>query len=426
MSTPFHDGSSLQPDPRLAILARSRRLSLALKEAAGGARGAGRAGVPAVLRPHIGWLLEPKRAVARAGHRFDVPVAASFLVVVLIPCLIATAYFALVAAGQYASEMRLSVRSGEKVSMDLGGSMTQGQDTLMVQNYLTSRALVEELDRRVGLRQLYSRPGVDTLSRVDPEAPIEELVRYWRQRVHASIDSSSGIVTITVRAFTAEDAQLVARTVLEMSEALVNDMSRRSRQDVLAQSESELRRAEERMKAARTAFQELRNEEGMLDPRKQAEGINKLLGELRMDRIRAQNELTTAQPVLSPQAPQLQVLRARLAAMDEQIAALEHKLTGESGGAEPTIASSITRFDRLDIEQKVAERQYISATTALERARMNADRQSVYLVAFVQPLLPQEARYPRRFWLILGFVVTAGLLWACGIGIATLVRDHMV
>jgi capsular polysaccharide transport system permease protein len=250
-------------------------------------------------------------------------------------------------------------------------------------------------------------------------------LRYWQQKASSTIDQTSGVVTIDVRAFTPEDAHLVARTVLELSEALVNDMSRRAREDLLAQSEAELHRAEARLKKARLAYQELRNEQGMLDPRKQAEGLGKMMSELRMERIRMQNELATTGQSLSPQAPQVQVLRARLAAADEQIAELQGKLTGNSASAEPSIATSITRFDNLETEHKVAQSQYGSAAGALERARMNAERQSLYLAAFVEPLVPQEARYPRRFWAILGFIVGASFLWGSGIGVATVIRDHM-
>jgi capsular polysaccharide transport system permease protein len=432
MSTSYTDlNSELQPErsqspSRQLTLARSRRLSQALKQAAVGSRSANSV-VPAVLRPHVAWLLEPRRAPATRGYRFQVPVWPSFLVVVLLPSLIATIYFAFIASGQFTSEARFSVRSGEKVNVDLasGSAMTQGQDTLIVKDYLSSRGLVEELDKRIGLRGLFSRPEIDALSRFNPKAPIEELLRYWQQKASSTIDQTSGVVTIDVRAFTPEDAHLVARTVLELSEALVNDMSRRAREDLLAQSEAELHRAEARLKKARLAYQELRNEQGMLDPRKQAEGLGKMMSELRMERIRMQNELATTGQSLSPQAPQVQVLRARLAAADEQIAELQGKLTGNSASAEPSIATSITRFDNLETEHKVAQSQYGSAAGALERARMNAERQSLYLAAFVEPLVPQEARYPRRFWAILGFIVGASFLWGSGIGVATVIRDHM-
>lgn len=415
-----------RPDGRQLTLARSRRLSHALKEAAVGSRGAN-SRVPAVLRPHVAWLLQPRRAAISKGYRFQIPVWSSFLVVVFIPCLIATVYFAFIASGQFTSEMRFSVRTGEKVSMDLASNspITQGQDTLIVKDYLNSRGLVDELDKRIGLRAIFSRASVDALSRFDPDAPIEALLRYWQQKTYSAIDQTSGVVTIDVRAFTPEDAHLVARTVLDLSEGLVNDMSRRARQDLLAQSEAEVRRAETRLKNARVAYQDLRNEQGMLDPRKQAESITKVMSELRMERIRMQNELATTGQSLSPNAPQVQVLNARIAAASEQITELQRKLTGDSASAEPNIASSITRFDTLETEHKVAQSQYASAAAALERARMNAERQGLYLAAFVEPLVPQEASYPRRFWAILGFIAGASLLWGSGVGVASLIRDHM-
>ena len=75
-----------------------------------------------------------------------------------IPALVVVGYIAFGISNQYTSEARLAVRGGEQVSADpisaLTGlaSFTQAQDTLIVVNYVRSRAIVEELDRSIGLR----------------------------------------------------------------------------------------------------------------------------------------------------------------------------------------------------------------------------------------------------------------------------------
>lgn len=420
MPTSLTEQGSGSSDSRSVALARSRRLSQALKQAAGQVGGREVAS-PALLRSRLTWFVEPRQHPFAALYRFRIPYRTSFVAVSLIPSLIAIIYFAFIASGQYASEMKFSVRTGESTTP----SLTQGQDTMILANYLHSRALVEELDQRVGLRAMFSRSDIDWWSRFDRDAPIEMLVRFWGQKAASSIENASGIVTLRVRAFSPEDSHSLAKAVLDSSEALVNRMQARSRQDLVAHSEAELQRAELRLKNSRITQQDLRNEEGMLDPMMQAEGINKLLAGLRLDRIRAEGELATTQPSLSEQSPQVQILRARLRAIDEQIAGLEGKLTGGSGEGGPTLAQSISRFDEVEMEHKVAQAQYVSAASALERARVSAERQSIYLSAFVQPVLPEEARYPRRFWAAFGFAAGSFLLWAAGIGIATLVRDHM-
>ena len=77
------------------------------------------------------------------------------------------------------------------------------------------------------------------------------------------------------------------------------------------------------------------------------------------------------------------------------------------------MSGKITRFDELELERQIAEKQYTLATESFERARVNAERQKVYLTTFVVPLLPHDVAWPRhRFLLsILGLVAVAGLYW---------------
>jgi capsular polysaccharide transport system permease protein len=100
--------------------------------------------------------------------------------------------------------------------------------------------------------------------------------------------------------------------------------------------------------------------------------------------------------------------------IDEQIAGLQARITSSTtqpaaseGGK--ALGASITRFDQIELERKVAEKQYTEALTALERARMNAGRQTMYLATFVQPILPQEHSWPYRIWFsLIGAVLAVG------------------
>ena len=51
---------------------------------------------------------------------------------------------------------------------------------------------------------------------------------------------------------------------------------------------------------------------------------------------------------------------------------------------------------RLESEQRSAKSDYQHALEALDRARLNADRQQIFVADFVPPRLPEEALYPRR------------------------------
>ena len=77
---------------------------------------------------------------------------------VAVPNLVVSIYFGLIASDQYVSEAKFTVSSGAIPKMDELGSVTGVppilivQDTQVVTSYIHSRAMVEQLERTVGLR----------------------------------------------------------------------------------------------------------------------------------------------------------------------------------------------------------------------------------------------------------------------------------
>jgi len=319
------------------------------------------------------------------------------------PAGLVVGYFSLIASSQYISEARFAVRGGERPASDVLSavtglaSFTQVQDSLIIVNYIKSQALVEYLDRQIGLRAIYGSDKIDWVSRFKLKAPIEDFVKYWRGRVKISIESPSGIVTVQVSAFTPEDALKIADATVDLSERLVNGLSEQARKDAVSEAESELARAENRLRNARTSLRDLRNEQSTLDPRRTAEGIGRLISELRLEKIRLEQALTASRRGnVAETAPQNQILRTRIDVIGEQIAGLDELLTSQGGSGADTIAGKITRFDEFELEKQIAEKQYTLAAAALERARINAEGKKVYLATFVRPVLAHDPSYPNR------------------------------
>jgi len=95
----------------------------------------------------------------------------------------------LIASDQYAAEARFTVRGGAAPKLDSLAALTGVptvqiiQDTKIVLNFIQSRAIVEQLDHKLDLRGIFSRPGVARFCAFNPEKPIEKLVRYWKTMV---------------------------------------------------------------------------------------------------------------------------------------------------------------------------------------------------------------------------------------------------
>lgn len=368
---------------------------------------------------------------ALTAAQFRLPLWPSFVALVIIPTLIVSAYFVFFASRQYVAEARFAVRTAESAGLEGMSSFSplQGlaeiQDSLIIANYVKSMAVVEGLEQKVNLRSLLSNPDIDWFSRFNSSGPIERLERAWRNQMETGIEGTSGIISVKVWAFSPQDALKIAQAVVSLSEDMVNKLAERTRNDAVAQAQSEVDRAAERLAKARAAMRDLRNQSGVIDPVRTNEGVVKLVTELESDLVIVDQEIGTAKRTLAPDAPQFMLLDARRQAIKENIATLKARLTSPIGtqeGSKDALSAVMTRYDALELERQIAERQYVASASALEQARITAERKGMYLATFVKPVLPQEADYPHRLWMPLAAAAIFALAWLALIALFELVR----
>ena len=322
----------------------------------------------------------------------------SFALFVAAPALASVVYLMFVASDQYVAETKFALRTAQMEttkdkssagqtgagaqSTSLGLPAIAGQDAHVVAAYIRSPAILRDLPSALDIREIFRRPEADAWARLPARASAEAVADYWRSMVSTYVDGLSGIVTVSARAFRRDDALALVTEISAASERLVNVLSTRARADAMARAETEVKRAEGLVRAALADMRAFRDSERVISPAAEATNASTLLLNAMGERIRLQSELSAAERVMSGGAPTLTSLRARLQSADQQIEGLKAQLTG--GGAR-TVSASIARYEELELQRQFAEKLYLMSQEALERARQKAERQSVYLSAFVPP-----------------------------------------
>jgi len=356
----------------------------------------------------------------------------SFIIFVAVPAVTAAVYYFFVAADQYVAEFRFALRSAEPERHDpvlffqesIAPSV-MGLDSYVVVQYLASRAIIDDLSTTLDLREMFSRSEADWPVRLDLPVSIEELVRYWKRQVDAFFDATNGTIVVRARAFTPQEALKLAEGILASSERLVNELSARARRDALRNADEEVGRAEKRLKSALARLREFRDKEGIIDPRKTADATVALAGRVRDELVRAGTELSTLKHYMRDDAPSIKMLDARVQSLEAQRRAVESEVTDTEKTRSEALSRVMGSYEQLESERAFAENTYQHALQALDRSRINADRQQVYLATFVQPTLPEEALYPRR---LQSFAVASGVafvVWMIGGFILQSLRDHL-
>ncbi len=352
-----------------------------------------------------------------------------YLLLVVLPTLLAGLYLYGIAAGQYVSEARFVVRGGQEQRslgglsdlMNNAGFAATSQDALAVRDYLQSHDALQAMVRSIGLVEIYRRPEADGLAALWSAEPSTEMLQFYHNFMNTiSIDSTSGILTIRARAFRPGDSQRVVEEQLALSEAFVNKLSERSRDEALRVARAELERAEQRVLESQAAVTAWRQRERAVDPTRSAqiglEGMGALEGLLTTTRA----ELQEKQAYLRPDNPQIQLLRNRIGSLEREIREHRQRLTMGNESLPLLIAS----YERLALEREFADKQLASATASLEQARVNAQRQQLFVTRVVQPTLAEIALYPRAALILISMFLVLSVLYGIGWMMVSGMREH--
>lgn len=357
--------------------------------------------------------------------------AVSFALMVLLPVVVSAWYLWAHAANQYASVAGFSVHreDGNPAAGLLGGlaglSGSGSSDTDILYQYINSQQLVAEVDRRLGLRAMWSSPAGDPIFAYPAPGSIESLVDYWRKMVSVRYDSGARLIEVQVLAFAPQDAQAIATAILASSTEMINRLNDVAAVDGQRFAQAELARTKDRLIAARAEVTRFRNLNQMVDPGAELAVQSGIIATLQQELTGAQVHLDLLQSTTIATDLRLPPAERRVAVISAQIAAERAKLgQGDVRATNGSYADLVAEFERLGLERQFAEEAYLAARAANEVTLADVGRQGRYLAAHILPTLPEAARYPARMTRLLVIATFALALWAVGALIYYALRDR--
>ena len=339
-----------------------------------------------------------------------------FLLTVVVPTLLAMMYFGVFASDVYISESRFVVRSPDKPStsglgflLKSSGFANAGDEIYASRDYVLSRDALSALNRNGAFARAYSGPSISLFDRFKSwkgEPTFEDLYEYYGKKVKVEQDSTSSIVTLSVRAYTPQEARRFNEQLLEMAEATVNKLNERGRQDLVRFALREVGEAKAASQAASVALAVYRNQEGVIDPEKQATVQLQMISKLQDELIATRTQLRELR-ALAPQNPQITVLNTRAKGLATEIDVQLGLVTGNN----KSLSSRAAQYQRLSLENQFADKQLASAMASLENARNEARRKQAYVERIVLPNLPDSPLEPRRLRGIFSVFVLGLAAW---------------
>jgi capsular polysaccharide transport system permease protein len=379
----------------------------------------------------------PPQAMLRKSGR---GIFLSLFACVMLPTVALGCYYYCFAADQYVSEFRFSLSRGRPVlpaapdtSTTTGpGTALAGASavaaaaglpqTFIVSDYLVSRQAVDDLQARINVKAMYARDDLGWWERFDLAQPDEAFVEHFQRYVRSSYDPVSGIAVGSVRAYRAGDAYLIAKTLAELAEKLVNDIDDRSYAQAIRFAESEVESAERTLGDVNSRLLAYRTKQAAVDPQNSAAANNIALSQSLQASLANLLTRLNSQPALDPDSPSAKSYMTQIAAAKNELAKIESQIAGD-GPPSPELALMIGHYEDLIFDQQTWQNILLQARHALEAARVNASAQHLYVTPYVLPGLPASSTYPNRpvKTLFAGMIFFA--LWSAGRLLYRSVRD---
>lgn len=348
---------------------------------------------------------------------------------VTLPTLIVASYYAFIASDLYSAESKFIIRGRQQLSMsspltqmlNMTGLTRAYDETFTVSDFVVSRDAMEEMNKDLDLRSIFNRPDVDFLSSLWWGDSNEDLLTYYRWKVKVVFDSTTNISTLTTFAFTPEDAEKMNLILLDLSESVVNKLNERAHRDSVELAQKELDVAEERVKQARIAMTKFRKQEGTLDPARGSLIITEIIAKLEAELATTRAQISEVEALSQKDNPRLLGLNNRVKALESQIQKEHARLTGDNNDV---YADQIERYEGLVIENEFSNKRLVAATQSLELARLEAQRQNLYLVRVIEPSAPDDALHPKRILNTLTVFAVLCLIYWLSTLIWAAAREH--
>lgn len=369
-----------------------------------------------------------KRAKLELRH---ILISFIFLFIVVLPLSILAHYLYTRAEDQYVSNVGFTVQTEEiqsplEILGGLGGLSGSGSsDADILFKFIHSQGMVQQIDKELNLRSLYSKPEDDPIFSFDPDGSIEDLVEYWQSMVRVNYDAGTKLVELEVRAFSAQDAFSIANAIFDECSKLINSLSAIAQDDTTRYSLEELEKSVVRIKKSRQDITQFRIENQIADPSAELGVQAGLMNALQQRLSDALIEADMLKDVASESDPRVELARRKIEVIRLRIVEERKKFGNPSSGQSGAdFSRMIGKYESLIVDREFAEKSYLASLAAYDIALAEANRKTRYLAAYIEPTLAERALHPRRE-LLLGL---AGLILFISWSIITLtlysIRDR--
>jgi len=319
---------------------------------------------------------------------------------IIFPTFLAWIYFALIATPSFGTKSEFIVQQAESPNVQAGllgnTSLATSQDSIMVQDFLTSREALQRLNADHDYYAHFADLSVDSLQRLPEDASNEDIFGHYSNNVTVGYDPTEGILRMEVSALSPEMSRVFSEALIKYAEERVDQVTERKRADQMRGARDSFDESEAKMMAAQERVLKLQEQLGVVDP---VGETTSLMGQISNFEVQLAEKRLQLQQLLDNSQPN----RARVAGaegdirrLEDLIADLRLQMTEESS-SQGSLASMSAQLRMAEVDLETRTMIMQESLQQMEAARIEALRQVRFLSLGVAPIPPDEPTYPRVF-----------------------------
>ncbi len=370
-----------------------------------------------------------QKDIARRRRRKMIHLAIRLSVFVLIPTIVCFFYFAFIATPTYETKSEFIVQQAEASSAGGGGllggtPLASSQDSILVQDFLTSREALQRLDEEYGYREHFGDPSVDFLQRVEAGSSNEALYKHFTGNLKVGFDSTEGVLRMHISAYTPEMSRIFSEALIGYAEEKVDQVTERKRADQMRGANDSFTDAEVKMIEAQRAVLELQVQAGVLDPQSESTALMTQISTLETQLTEKKLALSQLQDNLRPNAARVAGAEGDISRLEVLIGELRSQLT-EKSSTQGSLASITSRLRMAEVDLETRTLMMQESLKQLEASRVEASRQVRFLSVGVSPVPPDEPTYPKVFENTLIAFLIFGAIYLLASVTAAILREQV-
>ena len=340
--------------------------------------------------------------ITRRRRRKALMLLARLVVFVFLPTAVTAWYFYFVATPLYSTKAEFLILNAEgSASAGAGGllsgtGLASSQDAVSVQNYLLSKEAMLRLDNDVGFKAHFSQSWIDPLLRLDEDASNEKAYKLYKRNLEIGYDPTEGVLKMEVTATDPAVSKQYAEALIAYSEEKVDNLSRRKRDNQVADAEKALEKAHQERLDAQERLLRLQQENAVVDPQGKLTAMRARIThfetELQLKRLRLQALLDNPRPNTAKLSGLKGDIRRLIALLDEMNLEMVDASQGEQSLADLSLQILMAQGD-LQTRDMMLQRSLEN----LIQTQREAGSQVRYLTTSVSPVEAQDPSYPKKF-----------------------------